>query len=365
MSDDEGLVFGPFRLLVKRRELFAHGVPVPLGSRAFDLLLALVKRQGQLATKDELISEVWPGTVVEENNLQVQISTLRKVLGEEPEGSRYLLTVPGRGYRFVAPVERQGARHATATPPLAVEDSTTAAVLSSSAPLPLPDKPSIAVLPFTNMSGDPEQEYFADGMAEEIITALSRCSSLFVIARNSSFTYKGRAVDVRQVGRELGVHYVLEGSVRRGGNRLRFSGQLVEAGSGVHIWADHFDGEMSDVFDLQDRITGSVVAAIEPKLQLAEMERLKHKAAANLNAYDLLLRAQQLEYQFTDQSLISAVGYLKQAIEIDPTYAPAMALAAYCYGERRFQGWTRDIQFGNYRGSRLHVECARIWKIRR
>ena len=178
-------------------------------------------------------------------------------------------------------------------------------------------------------------------MAEEIITALSRCNWLFVIARNSSFTYKGKAVDVRQVGRELGVRYVLEGSVRRGGNRLRFTGQLVDATSGAHIWADRFDGELTDVFELQDRITESVVAAIEPELQLAEIDG-SGTSRANLNAYDLFLRAQQLEHEFTDDSLIAALRCTEQALAIDPAYAPAMALAAYCHGQRVVQGWLDD-----------------------
>jgi TolB-like protein len=334
---DSELAFGPFRLSLGRRELLKNGAAVPLGSRAFDLLAALVQRQGNVVSKDELLTEVWPGTVVEENNLQVQISALRRALGEGPEGSRYLLTVPGRGYRFVAPVERTAGLPSSPAlpepvPPLA------------GAPLPLPEKPSIAVLPFANLSGDPEQEYFADGMAEEILTALSHCTWLFVIARNSSFTYKGRAIDVRTVGQELGVRYVLEGSVRRGGNRLRFTGQLIDAITGAHIWADRFDGDLSDVFDLQDRITENVVAAIEPKLQLAEIERLKHKTVTDLNAYDHLLRAQQLEYEFTEESLDMALAHLRQALAIDPTYAPAMALAAYCYGEKRFQGWTKDVE---------------------
>jgi TolB-like protein len=210
----------------------------------------------------------------------------------------------------------------------------------------LPDKPSIAVLPFTNMSDDPGQDYFADGMAEEIITALSRCSWLFVIARNSSFTYKGRSVDVRQIGRELGVRYVLEGSVRRAGNRLRFTGQLVDATSGAHIWADRFEGEISDVFDLQDRMTESVVGAIEPKLQFAEIDRVKRKPAANLDAYDLFLRALQLEYEFTEQSLAAALRCLEQALAIDPYYAPALGLAAYCYFASRVgsRTWRRKRQ---------------------
>jgi TolB-like protein len=201
------------------------------------------------------------------------------------------------------------------------------------------DGPSIAILPFTNMSGDPEHEYFADGMAEEIITGLSRCKWRLVIARNSSFSYKGKSVDVRQISRELGVRYVLEGSVRRGSSRLRFTAQLIDATSGIHIWADRFDGEMSNVFELQDRITESVVAAIEPKIELAEIERLRHKPAANLGAYDFLLRAKRLESEFTEESLAAALGCVVAALRIDSSYALAMALGAYCCAERNVQGW--------------------------
>jgi TolB-like protein len=194
------------------------------------------------------------------------------------------------------------------------------------------------------MNGNPEEDYFADGMAEEIITALTRCAWLFVIARNSSFTYKGKVVDVRHVGRELGVRYVLEGSVRRAGNRLRFTGQLIDCPSGVHIWADRFEGTTSDVFDLQDLFTASVVAAIEPKMQLAEIERRKHKPTANLDAFDLFLRAQQLSDEFTGESLAVALRHLEQALALDPTYAAGMALAAYCRAQLVVQGWTQDLE---------------------
>ena len=207
------------------------------------------------------------------------------------------------------------------------------------------------------MSGDPGQDYFADGMTEEVITALSRCTWLFVIARNSSFTYKGKTVDVRQVGRELGVRYVLEGSIRRAGGRVRFVGQLIDASSGGHIWADRFEGEMSDVFDLQDRFTESAVAAIEPKLQIAEIERLKQKPAASLDAYDLLLRAQQLESECTEEGLAAALGYLKDALAIDPSYAPAMALAAYCYAGGSIQGWSHDVKADAKEGLRLALRA--------
>ncbi len=202
-----------------------------------------------------------------------------------------------------------------------------------------PRVPSIAVLPFTNMSGDPEQDYFADGMAEEIITALSRGGGLFVIARNTSFTYKGKAVDIRQVGRELGVGYVLEGSVRRGGRRLRITGQLVDAASGAHLWADRFEGDLGDVFALQDRVSESVVAAIEPTLQFAEIGRRQHDQPERPDAYDLLLRAYAWEHEFTAAGMAAALDCLDQALAIDPAYAQAMAAAAYCHAQRHFQGW--------------------------
>jgi len=199
----------------------------------------------------------------------------------------------------------------------------------------LPDKPSIAVLPFQNMSGDPEQEYFADGMVEDIITALSRVRSFFVIARNSSFTYKGRAVDIKQVGRELAVRYVLEGSVRKAGGKVRITGQLIEAATGHHVWADRFDGNLEDVFDLQDRVTESIVGAIEPSLRQAEIGRARAKSTANLDAYDCYLRALHSFYQITREGLASACEYLTLAIEKDPHYALAEAFLSFCYAMRQ------------------------------
>ncbi|SEE27755.1 adenylate cyclase [Rhizobiales bacterium GAS191] len=208
--------------------------------------------------------------------------------------------------------------------------------------LPLPDKPSLAVLPFHNLSGDSDQEYFADGMVEEIITALSRFRQLFVIARNSSFTYKGRAVDVKQIGRELGVRYVLEGSVRKSGNRVRIIGQLIDASTGAHLWADRFDGELDDVFELQDQMTASVVGAITPRLEQAEIERARIKPTENLNAYDLYLRALPHYYAFTRTGNDEALGLLRRAIKLDPDYAVAKAFAAYCILQRANQGYTES-----------------------
>jgi len=210
--------------------------------------------------------------------------------------------------------------------------------------LPLPDKPSIAVLPFENMSGDIEQEYFADGMVEEIITALSRIRWLFVIARNSSFTYKGRAVDVRQIGREQGVRYVLEGSVRKAGNRIRIAGQLVDASTGLQLWADRFDGEIADVFDLQDRMSASVIGAIAPKLEQAEIARAKNKPTESLDAYDYYLRGMAGIHQWTREANKEALAHFYRAIELDPNFASAYGMAARCYSQRRSSGWTTDAE---------------------
>jgi adenylate cyclase len=205
--------------------------------------------------------------------------------------------------------------------------------------LPLPDKPSLVVLPFQNMSGDPEQEYFADGMVEEITTALSRIRSLFVIARNSAFTYKGRAVDVRQVGRELGVRYVLEGSVRKAGSRVRITGQLVEAATGAHLWGDRFDGTLEDVFELQDRVSANVTAAIEPNLRAAEITRAQRKPTESLQAYDLMLRSLPHIRTRSRESLAEAERLLRRAIDIDPDYALALAVLSGCQTIMVSQNW--------------------------
>ena len=208
--------------------------------------------------------------------------------------------------------------------------------------LPLPDRPSIAVLPFTNIGGDAEQDYFADGMVEEIITALSRMRWLFVIARNSSFTYRGRTVDVKQVGRELGVRYVLEGSVRRAGARVRIAGQLIDAATGRQLWADRFEGGLDDVFDLQDQITASVVGAVAPRLERAEIERAQRKSTASLDAYDHFLRGMAGIHGWTRQANDDAFACFSRAIGIDPGFAAAHAMAARCFSQRKASGWVAD-----------------------
>jgi TolB-like protein len=274
--------FGRFRLELGRRELWRDETPIHLGSRVFDILCALVSAKGEVVTKDQLMAHVWSGLVVEESNIHVHVSALRKALDEGTNGRSYVVTVPGRGYRFVG---------------LPSASATDKPQLDTPRGLPLPDRPSIAVLPFANLSGDAEQEYFADGIVEDIITALSRMRWLFVIARNSSFAYKGRAVDVKQVGRELGVRYVLEGSVRKSVSRVRIAGQLIDTATGAHLWADRFDGGLEDIFDLQDNITASVVSAIAPKLEQAEIERAKRKPTESLDSYDYFLRGMASVYQ--------------------------------------------------------------------
>ena len=323
--------FGPFRLDTEAQILYRGTEPVGLGRRAVALLCVLVARPGTPVPKDALIEAGWSGLVVDDGNLTVQIGALRRVFGEEPGGDSWIETMPRRGYRFVGP-------------PVTTEENAPnpAPIERGLATLALPDRPSIAVLPFANLSGDLEQEYFADGIVEDIITALSRMRWLFVIARNSSFTYKGQAVDVKQVGRELGVRYVLEGSVRKAANRVRITGQLIDTATGAHLWADQFDGRLEDIFDLQDEITSSVVSAMAPRLERAEIERAKRKPTESLNSYDYFLRGMASVYQWTNGDIKEALRLFYRAIELDPNFATAHGMAAWCYLWRRAHGWTTD-----------------------
>ena len=326
-------LFDGFRL--ERRGLFRRDqngafAPLAMGSRALDILGLLVERPGALVSRAEIISAVWPETVVEESNLNVQIAALRRVLDGGRADSSCIQTVPGRGYRFIAPVTQ-----------VAAEARASATAVPIAGVPPLPDRPSIAVLPFENVSGDLEQEYFADGIVEEIITALSRIRWLFVIARNSSLTYKGQAIDVKQVGRELGVRYVLEGSVRRAGGRVRIAAQLIDALSATHLWADRFDGSIEDMFDLQDKVASSVAGVIEPALQAAETARLANRPTADLTAYDLYLRAYAMTLS-SAQQIPEALRLMEQAIGRDPRYGPALGWAALCCYRLLIDGRSED-----------------------
>ena len=342
-------ILGPFRLDPEAEILFRGAEPVALGIRAVAVLRVLVERPGVPVSKDALIEAAWAGLTVEESNLTVQIAALRRVFGETAGGADWIETLARRGYRFVGPVsiEEQGAGGA----PLPASGLSAAAGVATPT---LPNRPSIAVLPFQNMSGDPEQEYFADGMVEEIITALSRFRSLFVIARNSSFTYKGRPVDVKQVGRELGVRYVLEGSVRRAASRVRIIGQLIDASTSAHLWADRFEGGLEDVFDLQDQVTTSIVGAIAPKLEHAEIERAKRKPTESLDAYDYYLHGMAGLYQFTSREAnTDALQHFKRAVEVDPDFASAYGMAASCYVPRKANSWMVDVAKETAEAARL------------
>jgi TolB-like protein len=246
-------------------------------------------------------------------------------------------------------------------PPVAAA-GTTAAAEPAAATLPLPERPSIAVLPFLNLSGDPEQEYFADGIVEDVITALSRLRWLFVIARNSSFTYKGRAADIKQVGRELGVRYVLEGSVRNAANRVRITGQLIDATTGGHLWADRFEGALDDIFELQDRMTESVVGAIAPQLERAEITRAMRKPTERLDAYDYYLRATASFHLGTREATDAALPLYFKAIELDPDYAAAYGMAAWCHFWRKVNGWMTDPAAEAAEGARLARRAVELGK---
>jgi TolB-like protein len=313
--------FGPFRLDMAAEILFRGDEPVALGQRAVALLHVLVERAGTPISKNALIESAWPGLAIEDSNLTVQIAALRRVFAEEAGGENWIETLPRRGYRYVGPVVAKQQQ----------SDGVAAAEALPAAALVPPDNPSLAVLPFTNMSGDPEQEYFADGVVEDIITGLSRVKWLFVVARNSSFIYKGQSVSVSQVGRELGVRYVLEGSVRRAGPRVRITGQLVEAETGVHIWAERYDRPLDDIFALQDEITLNVVGAIVPSLREAEIERVKRKRPENLDAYDLVLRALPHVLLAMPAEATKAVPLLERALTIEGDYASAHGLLAWCH----------------------------------
>jgi TolB-like protein len=332
--------FEDYVLDQERRELTQRGQVVAVGPQVFDLLLLFVNNPDRVVSKDELLQAVWSGRIVSESTITSHINAVRKAIGDTGEEQRLVRTVARKGYRFVGQIN--GAMAGEARQPDSDERSTVAAQQTPSSTLALPDKPSITVLPFQNLSGDPEQEYFADGVVEDIIAALSRIRWLFVIARNSSFTYKGQAVDAQGVGQELGVRYVLEGSVRKCGNRLRITGQLIDATSGTHIWAERFEGLLDDIFELQDQITESVVGAIAPQLERAEIERAKRKPTENLDAYDYYLRAMAKLHSGSREAIEQALPMFYQAIELDGEFASAYGMAAWCHFWRKLNGWMTD-----------------------
>jgi TolB-like protein len=325
---------------VERRELRRAGEPVALEPQVFDLLLYLVVNRERVVGKDELIDSVWGGRIVSDSAVTTRINAARRAVGDNGSEQRIIRTIQRKGMRFVAEVKEEAIPTAAAS----------MAPVPAQPALPLPDKPSIAVLPFQNLSGDPEQEYFADGMVEEIITALCRIRWLFVIARNSTLAYKGRAFDLKQVGRELGVRYVLDGSVRKVGNRVRITAQLIEADSGAHLWTDRFDGALEDVFELQDKAAISVAGVIEPTLQAAETDRSTGRPTADLTAYDLYLRSYATVWSSASR-IREALKLAEQAIARDPRYGMALAWAAFCCLRLLLDGQSEDRQEDRRKGA--------------
>ena len=320
-------LFEDYALDTDRRELRRGADLVALAPQVFDLLHYLIQNRERVVSKDDLIAGVWDGRIVSELALTTRINAARSAIGDSGDKQRLIKTVPRKGIRFVATV-REEKRPAAA----AVADS----VAEPPKPaLVLPDKPSIAVLPFANLSSDQEQEYLADGIVGDIITELSRFSELFVIARNSSFQYKGKAVDVRQIGRELGVRYVLEGSLRRGGDRIRISAQLIDAATGGHRWAEHYDRKLEDVFAVQDDVVRSIVALLAAHVRMAETERTRAKPPNSWQAYDYYLKAvdaySSFHRSFAVDSLYEARRLLQQSLAIDPNHARSYALLANTY----------------------------------
>ena len=340
--------FGPF--LVDRRAacLRRDGVIVPLRPKSFDVLVYLAQHPGRLVAKAELIDNVWQNLNVTPNSLVQCIREIRQALQDDTQA--IIETVSKRGYLFAAPVavidgdEGSG----TARPATMHVDANRA--------LPLPDRPSIAVLPFDNMSGDPDQQHFADGISEDLITGLSRVRWLFVIARNSTFVYKGRAVDVRKVAESLGVRYVLEGSVRRAGQRLRVSAQLIDAISGGHHWAEQYDRELGDIFAIQDEITSSVIASIQPRLLAAEGVRAFSRSPGDLGAWELVARAQTHVWRLNRTDNEAAVEALDRAVAAYPDYAPARSLLGFCLVFSAHNGWSDRDQ--RLQAARPHIDRA-------
>jgi TolB-like protein len=333
--------FEEFAFDIDCRELHRGAEVVSIAPQVFDLLEYLIRNRERVVSKNDLINAVWNGRIVSDAALTTRLNAARAAIGDTGDEQRLIKTLPRKGFRFVGQV-REAGEVASPNPGDAPERA-----------LALPDKPSIAVLPFDNMSGDPEQEYFADGMVEEIITALSRFKSLFVIARNSSFTFKGRAVDIKEVGRKLGVRYVLEGSVRKASGKVRITGQLVDAVTGAHIWVDRFERDLTDIFVLQDEVTVAVVSAIQPKLLQTEIAVAARRRPENLTAYDFYLRATQQYYPMTREGVAEAIRLARRALELDPQFGVVAALAGLCHMNNVFFGYADDPNFDREEAIRL------------
>ena len=326
--------FSGHTLDVERRELRRGSDPVAIEPQVFDLLIYLLHNRDHVVSKNDLITAIWVGRIVSESTLTSRINAARKAIGDSGEEQRLIRTIARRGFRFVGEVQEQAARDDAHAPSTAVDSSE-----PSRPALPLPDRPAIAVLPFTNMTDDPAQDYFSDGISEDIITALSKLRWFFVIARNSSFIYKGKAVHLKQIGDELGVGYVVEGSVRKVGERVRITAQLNNVATGSHIWAERYDRELANVFAVQDEITEAIVAAIEPQLYAAESFRSRRKAPDSMDAWDLVMRALSHYWRVTRQDNVVAQALLEKATALDPNYGQALGVLATSHTFSAHMGW--------------------------
>jgi TolB-like protein len=338
---DVQFLLGDHTLDTDRRELRCGSEPIATEPQVFDLLVYLVQNRDRVVSKDDLIASVWGGRIVSDSTLTSRINAARKAVGDSGKNQKLIRTIARKGLRFVGPVRTlpNGAEpaHTSTAPPDEMYDQSRPA-------LPLPDRPAIAVLPFINMSGEPEQEYFSDGISEDIITALSKLRWFFVIARNSSFIYKGRAVHMKQIAEELGVGYVVEGSVRKGGDRVRITAQLNDVATGSHIWAERYDRSLADVFAVQDEITEAIVAAIEPQLYAAEDFRARRKPPDSMDAWDLVMRALSYYWRVTRQDSVVAQALLEKATAIDPNYGQALGVLATSYMFTAHMGWADMVQ---------------------
>jgi TolB-like protein len=333
--------FGEFEIDLGQHELRRSGQVIDIEPQVFDLLTYLLRNRDRIVSKGELIEAIWQGRVVSDAALSSRVSAARRAIGDNGEDQRFIRTHHKRGFRFVGSVDDAGAtrqdvlaeKNGDAGPAAPVSTSSDGTMHGEDAArvLPVPDKPSIAVLPFQNMSGDPEQEYFAEGLTEDIITGLSHQRWFFVIARNSTFAYKGEAVDVRRVARELGVRYVLEGSVRKTGGKVRVTGQLIDATNGVHLWADRYDRGLADIFELQDDITNRVIGSVGPQILTAEAARVRRKPPQSIDAWDLVMRALPHMWRVSGEEQGRAQELLQQAIALDAEYAHAHALLGWSY----------------------------------
>jgi len=352
-------VFGDHVLDVERRELRRGSDTVAVGPQVFDLLVYLIQNRDRMVSKDDLIDTVWRGRIISESTLTSRINAARTAVGDSGEEQRLIKTLPRKGFRFVGDVResREPADQSPRNDALSDGGPVVGAAPDQrrGASADISDRPSVVVLPFANLSGDPEQEYFADGLTEDIINALMLWHSFPVIGRGSAFAYKGQSPDIRQVGKDLGARYVVEGSVRKSGNRVRITAQLTDTESGHQVWADRYDRELADIFSLQDEISARVAAIIEPAIAGSERKRLLSKPPADLNAWDLTIQGYSLIYQGTREANEQARELFERAITLDPNYARAWTGLGYTYS-RDFRLWRVDAR---ETAGKKALECAR------